>query len=215
MWDAKRPFDNLGLAYDYLLKVIVVGDSSVGKSCLLLRFVDKRFRENHELTIGVEFGCRIVEAEGLRFKIHVWDTAGQEAFRSITRAYYRSAAVALLVFDVTQRRSFENLQRWATEVLAAAVQQVVLVVVANKTDLAARREVSRDEAEAFALRHNASYYETSAKDASNVDEAFLAPCAVAIRRNLAAATASGVVHRMTPLPPPGDLRAGAKCCQIS
>jgi Ras-related protein Rab-2A len=208
MWEAPKPF--VSCSYDYLLKVIVVGDSSVGKSCLLLRFVDKRFRDNHELTIGVEFGCRVVQAAGLRFKVHVWDTAGQEAFRSITRAYYRSAAVALLVFDVTRRRTFENLERWAADVLAAAVQGVELVVVANKTDLECQREVSREEAEAFALRHGAAYYETSARDASNVDEAFLAPCVAAIEKNKTAVTP--VVYRVTPTPP--ESRA-TRCCQAA
>ena len=206
MWDKQKAIG--GSSYDYLLKVIVVGDSSVGKSCLLLRFVDKRFRDNHELTIGVEFGCRIVQASGFRFKIHVWDTAGQEAFRSITRSYYRSAAVALLVFDVTRRRTFENLERWATDVLAAPVSDVVLVVVANKTDLSDQREVPRAEAEAFALHHNAAYYETSARDASNVDEAFLAPCVVAIEKNKIAATPG--LYRVTPSEPESQV---ARCCQ--
>lgn len=196
------------MSYDYLLKVVVVGDSSVGKSCLLLRFVDKRFRNNHELTIGVEFGCRVVEAEGRRFKVHVWDTAGQEAFRSITRCYYRSAAVALLVFDITKRSTFENLERWAKDVLAAAAPGVVLVVVANKVDLHEQREVSREEAEAFALRRSAAYYETSARDAIDVDEAFLAPCIVAINKNTTAATPG--VYRMTPMPSEGRT---ANCCQ--
>lgn len=178
MWHAPLGQDS----YEYFLKIIVVGDSSVGKSCLLLRYSDKRFRMNHEVTLGVEFGSRIVECDGMRFKTHVWDTAGQETFRSVTRSYYRTAAVALMVFDVTKRRTFEHVRQWATDVQSYAAPNVVLVVVANKTDLHEEREVSREEAETFAAELGALYFETSAKDASGVDDAFISPCIVAIRR---------------------------------
>jgi small GTP-binding protein len=192
--------------YEFLLKVIVVGDSSVGKSCLLLRYVDKRFRKCHEVTIGVEFGSRIVETETVRFKTHVWDTSGQEAFRSITRSYYRTAAVALLVFDVTKRSTFEHLLQWSSDVLAYASPGVVLAVVASKTDLQEAREVFKTEAEGFAAGIGALYFETSAKDAVGVDEAFVVPCTVAIGRY--SSTTPSNVCRLTP--PPGEARSA--CC---
>jgi len=181
-------------SYEYFLKIIVVGDSSVGKSCLLLRYSDKKYRMSHEVTVGVEFGSRIVEREGIRFKTHVWDTAGQETFRSVTRAYYRTAAVALMVFDVTRRRTFEHVRQWATDVQSYAAPNVVLALVANKTDLQEERDVSREEAETFAAELGALYFETSAKDASGVDDAFVSPCIVAIRR--LADTPMSAVHRI-------------------
>ena len=176
--------------YDFLLKAIIVGDSAVGKSCLLLRFVDKRYRPNHEVTIGVEFGSRVVDEGPFRYKLHIWDTAGQENFRSITRMYYRQAALALLVYDITNRNSFEHLQHWASDVEKYAPRGVVLVVVANKIDLCEHRLISADEGSAFADRLGAAYHETSALAAEGVDEAFLAACVLAIQRS-EAAKASG------------------------
>ncbi len=102
--------------YEYLLKFIIIGPTGVGKSCLLLQFTDKRFLTDHELTIGVEFGTRMIEVEGKKIKLQLWDTAGQESFRSITRSYYRGAQGALLVFDITKRSSFLHLQSWLEEV---------------------------------------------------------------------------------------------------
>jgi len=203
MWPARQ---NLERPYEYLLKVIVVGDSSVGKSCLLLQFVDKRFRDNHEVTVGVEFGCRIVEFQGLCFKMHVWDTAGQESFRSITRSYYRTAAVALLVFDITKRHTFEHLREWIVEVLCHAASGAVLAVVANKIDLEVSRQVSRQEGEALAAEVGALYFETSAREALGVDDAFIVPCVQAIEKQ--ASVPQIGVHRL-PAPP---IKSSHACC---
>jgi len=192
--------------YDYLLKIIVVGDSSVGKSCLLLRYTDKRFRFDHEVTVGVDFGSRIVEAQGLRFKTHVWDTAGQESFRSITRAYYRTAAVALLVFDLTKRSTFEHLREWSEDVLCHAAPGVVLVVVANKVDLRDKREVSTEEAEAYSSQIGATYFETSAKEATQVDDVFVSPCLEAIRRDSIEPNSNVYKSR------PGRVKESQACC---
>ncbi|KJH41389.1 Ras family protein [Dictyocaulus viviparus] len=130
------------MSYAYLFKYIIIGDTGVGKSCLLLQFTDKRFQPVHDLTIGVEFGARMVTIDGKQIKLQIWDTAGQESFRSITRSYYRGAAGALLVYDITR-------------------------------DLEARREVKREEGEAFAREHGLVFMETSAKTAANVEEAFI------------------------------------------
>jgi small GTP-binding protein len=203
MWTSQLPPER---PYEFLLKVIVVGDSSVGKSCLLLRYVDKRFRNSHEVTVGVEFGSRIVETETMRFKTHVWDTAGQESFRSITRSYYRTAAVALLVFDITKRSTFEHLLQWSSDVLAYASPGVVLAVVASKIDLHDDREVSKAEAESFAATIGALYFETSAKESSGVDDAFIVPCKTAIGRYSTSAPSN--VSRLTL--PPGETRPA--CC---
>jgi Ras-related protein Rab-2A len=149
--------------YDYLLKFIIIGPSGSGKSCLLLQFTDKRFLTDHELTIGVEFGTRMIEIDGKKIKLQLWDTAGQESFRSITRSYYRGAQGALLVFDITKRQSFAHLQSWLEEVRRQGTDNMTVLVVGNKSDLAADREVTREEAEAFAEANNLRYIETSAK----------------------------------------------------
>mmetsp|Transcript_39676 Transcript_39676/g.35416 ORF Transcript_39676/g.35416 Transcript_39676/m.35416 type:complete len:106 (+) Transcript_39676:85-402(+) len=103
------------MSYSYLFKYIIIGDTGVGKSCLLLQFIDKRFRQKHEVTIGVEFGARMINVDGKNIKLQIWDTAGQESFRSITRSYYRAAAGALLVYDITRRETFTHLTRWLDE----------------------------------------------------------------------------------------------------
>jgi len=168
-------------SYDYLLKVVIVGDATVGKSCLLLRFCDKRFRPTHVATAGVEFGCRVVESDGYRFKVHVWDTAGQELYRSVTRSYYRFSAVVLMVFDVTNRLSFEHLYTWLDEVRETTALACVLALIGNKSDLSGSRCVTREEAEGFADRIGALYFETSALKDKGVAEAFTEPCVRAIR----------------------------------
>ncbi len=136
--------------YEYLLKFIIIGPTGVGKSCLLLQFTDKRFLTDHELTIGVEFGTRMIEVEGKKIKLQLWDTAGQESFRSITRSYYRGAQGALLVFDITKRSSFLHLQSWLEEVRRQGTDGMSILLVGNKADLAPDREVTREEAEQFA-----------------------------------------------------------------
>lgn len=120
----------------YLFKYIVIGDSAVGKSCLLLQFTDQRFKLEHDVTIGVEFGARTVNVSGESVKLQIWDTAGQESFRSITRAYYRGSAAALLVFDVTNRSSFESIGHWLKEARLNTSPQVTIAMVGNKVDLA-------------------------------------------------------------------------------
>lgn len=158
--------------YHYLFKYIIVGDAGVGKSCLLLQFTDKRFRAEHDMTIGVEFGHRIVDLEDFKIKLQIWDTAGQEAFRSITRAYYRGATGALLVYDITRRSSFDRLAQWLTDARQHAQQNMVIVLVGNKNDLD-RREVTYEEGMWFAQQNGLLFMECSAKTGHNVDNAFL------------------------------------------
>ncbi|KAG5407743.1 hypothetical protein IGI04_013862 [Brassica rapa subsp. trilocularis] len=141
------------MSYDYLFKYIIIGDTGVGKSCLLLQFTDKRFQPVHDLTIGVEFGARMVTVAGRPLKLQIWDTAGQESFRSITRSYYRGAAGALLVYDIT--RMLGNM------------------LIGNKCDLPHKRAVSKEEGEQFAKEHGLLFLEASARTAQNVEEAFI------------------------------------------
>ena len=160
-------------SYAYVFKYIIVGDSSVGKSCLLLQFTDKRFKSTHDLTIGVEFGSRTVQINDKAIKLQIWDTAGQESFRSITRSYYRGSIGALLVYDITKRSSFENLQKWLEEMKENAYSKMQIILIGNKVDLESERQVSTEEGETFAKKHSLIFFETSAKTAINVEKAFL------------------------------------------
>ncbi|KAI9286147.1 ras family-domain-containing protein [Umbelopsis sp. AD052] len=159
--------------YDYIIKYVIIGDTGVGKSCLLLQFTDKRFQPAHDLTIGVEFGTRFVTVDGKQIKLQIWDTAGQESFRSITRSYYRGAAGALLVFDITRRETFDHLVTWLEDVRKHANPNTSIMVLGNKSDLDSKRQVTREEAERFARENDLFYLETSAKAANNVEEAFV------------------------------------------
>jgi len=159
--------------YNYLFKYIIVGDAGVGKSCLLLQFTDRRFRAEHDMTIGVEFGHRVVDdIDEQRIKLQIWDTAGQEAFRSITRAYYRGATGALLVYDISRRASFDHLAQWLMDARQNAQPNMVIILIGNKSDLE-RREVSFEEGEWFARQNGLFFLETSAKTGQNVESAFL------------------------------------------
>jgi Ras-related protein Rab-2A len=160
------------MSYSYLFKYIVIGDTAVGKSCLLLQFTDKRFRPDHDLTIGVEFGARFIQIEDKTVKLQIWDTAGQESFRSITRSYYRGATGALLVYDISRRDTFNHLSRWLDEARLNANPHMVIMLIGNKMDLD-KREVSFDEGARFAQENGLVFMETSAKTAQNVEEAFL------------------------------------------
>eukprot|EP01033_Poteriospumella_lacustris_P010804 gene10804-7689_t len=155
------------------ISMVVIGDTGVGKSCLLLQFVDRRFSSVHDLTIGVDFGSRIIEIGGEKVKLQIWDTAGQESFRSIARSYYRDASGALLVFDVTRRETFGHLSRWLEEARQFASPNICITLVGNKADVSSKRVIQRPEAMAFATENGLEYIEASAKTADGVDEAFI------------------------------------------
>ena len=155
------------------LRIINCLVQGVGKSCLLLQFTDKRFQPVHDLTIGVEFGARMINLDDKLVKLQIWDTAGQESFRSITRSYYRGAAGALLVYDITRRDTFQHLGAWLEEARQHSQSNMVIMLIGNKNDLEHRRAVSTEEGQAFAEANGLIFMETSAKTAHNVEEAFL------------------------------------------
>lgn len=161
------------MSHQYLFKYIVVGEMSVGKTCLALQFTEKKFRLFHETTIGVEFAVREITIEGTRIKLHIWDTGGQERFSSITRSYYRGAAVALLVYDITDRKTFKSLPKWLKEVRSCTSPYVAIMVIGNKNDLLEERQVAKSEGEAFARDNGLEFMEVSAKSADKVDCAFI------------------------------------------
>ncbi|KAK8633394.1 hypothetical protein V6N13_014240 [Hibiscus sabdariffa] len=158
--------------YDYLFKVVLIGDSGVGKSNLLSRFTKNEFSLESKSTIGVEFATRSIRVEDKVVKAQIWDTAGQERYRAITSAYYRGAVGALLVYDVTRRVTFENVERWLKELRAHTDSNTVIMLVGNKADLRHLRAVSSEDATAFAERENTFFMETSALESLNVDNAF-------------------------------------------
>ena len=158
--------------YDYLFRYIIVGDMAVGKSCILLQFTDNKFRNQHELTIGVEFGAKTISINGKSVKIQIWDTAGQEAFQAITRTYYKGAIGALLVYDITRKETFIHVTKWLEEVRNNSSKTITVILIGNKKDLEDKRQVSYEEGEAFAKENGLMFLETSAKTAYNVVESF-------------------------------------------
>ncbi|KAF7150381.1 hypothetical protein RHSIM_Rhsim02G0137900 [Rhododendron simsii] len=158
--------------YDYLFKVVLIGDSGVGKSNLLSRFTRNEFSVESKSTIGVEFATRSIHVDDKIVKAQIWDTAGQERYRAITSAYYRGAVGALLVYDVTRHITFENIERWLKELRAHTDANIVIMLVGNKADLRHLRAVSTEDARAFSERENNYFMETSALEALNVDSAF-------------------------------------------
>ncbi|XP_060192623.1 ras-related protein RABA2a [Lycium barbarum] len=158
--------------YDYLFKIVLIGDSGVGKSNLLSRFTRNEFCLESKSTIGVEFATRTLQVEGRIIKSQIWDTAGQERYRAITSAYYRGALGALLVYDVTKPTSFENVSRWLKELRDHADSNIVIMLIGNKTDLKHLRAVATEDAQSYAEREGLSFIETSALEATNVEKAF-------------------------------------------
>jgi len=159
--------------YDYLFKLLLIGDSGVGKSCLLLRFADNTYTDSYISTIGVDFKIRTLDIDGKTVKLQIWDTAGQERFRTITSSYYRGAHGIIVVYDVTDKVSFNNVKQWLGEIDRYACQSVNKLLVGNKMDLVEKKVVEFTEAKEFADSLGISFLETSAKSAHNVEEAFL------------------------------------------
>ncbi|KAL2557498.1 Ras-related protein RABA2b [Forsythia ovata] len=158
--------------YDYLFKIVLIGDSGVGKSNILSRFTRNEFCLESKSTIGVEFATRTLQIEGKTVKAQIWDTAGQERYRAITSAYYRGAVGALLVYDITKRQTFDNVQRWLRELRDHADSNIVIMMAGNKSDLNHLRAVSDQDGQTLAEKEGLSFLETSALEAHNVEKAF-------------------------------------------
>ena len=159
-------------SYEKLFKILLLGDSSVGKSSLFLSFMDKSWNETFVPTIGVDFKIKTINVNNMNIKFQVWDTAGQERFRTIISSYYKGAHGILLVYDITLKESFESLNDWLNEIKKNTNKNIVKVLIGNKIDLNDKRIISFDEAKEFADNNNMKYIETSAKTAANVDQAF-------------------------------------------
>lgn len=161
--------------FDYQFRLILIGDSTVGKSCLLKYFTDGKFAEVCDPTVGVDFFARLIEVKsGVRVKLQLWDTAGQERFRSITRSYYRNSVGVLIVFDITKRASFESITSWLSEAkFHIEPHQAVYMIIGHKSDCETERQVSPREGSQFAKVNGLKYMETSAKNGKNVEDCFL------------------------------------------
>ncbi|XVF75262.1 hypothetical protein PTKIN_Ptkin13bG0173400 [Pterospermum kingtungense] len=158
--------------YDYLFKIVLIGDSGVGKSNILSRFTRNEFCLESKSTIGVEFATKTLQVQGKTVKAQIWDTAGQERYRAITSAYYRGAVGALLVYDLTKRQTFDNVLRWLRELRDHADSNIVIMMAGNKSDLNHLRAVSQEDAASLAEKEGLAFLEISALEAYNVDKAF-------------------------------------------
>lgn len=158
--------------FDYLFKYIIIGDAGVGKSNILLRYVYSTFKSDYQLTIGVEFGEKTVEIKGKIYKIQIWDTAGNEQFRSITRTYYKNSVCAIVVYDISRRETFDNVINWIEDCKLNSPKSVFIILVGNKSDLEEDRQVTTEEGEEFANRYGIRFFETSAKNSININEVF-------------------------------------------
>lgn len=158
--------------YSYLLKYIIVGDSSVGKSNLLSKFAHNKFADSYEATIGVEFDVKNLEINEKIFRIQIWDTAGQENFKSITKAYYKNCVCAMVVYDITKRQTFDNIQTWLDDVRNESPKNALIILIGNKIDLYQERQISYDEGNDFAKKNEILFAETSAKTGEGVDDIF-------------------------------------------
>lgn len=159
--------------YDFLFKLLLIGDSGVGKTCILVRFSEDAFNSTFISTIGIDFKIRTVDIEGKKIKLQIWDTAGQERFRTITTAYYRGAMGIMLVYDVTNEKSFDNIRNWIRNIEENAAADVEKMILGNKCDLEESREVSRERGQLLADEHQVRFMETSAKSGQNVEQAFI------------------------------------------
>ena len=164
--------DSQEVKEDYKLKIVVIGDSRVGKTNLIKRFIINTFNQNSKSTLGVEFISKLYKIKNHIFKIEIWDTAGQERYKSITAVYYNGAKGALIVYDITSRNSFNNLDKWMTEIKDKTSNDIKLMIIGNKIDLKQFREVTIEEAVTKAKELGIPLMETSALDSTNVKKAF-------------------------------------------
>jgi len=199
-----------------LFKLLLIGDSGVGKSCLLLRFADDTYAESYISTIGVDFKIRTIQLEGKTIKLQIWDTAGQERFRTITSSYYRGAHGIIVVYDITDADSFSNVKNWLEEIARYACEGVNKLLVGNKCDLASKRAVEKKTAEDFANKLDIPFLETSAKSNNNVEAAFMT-MASKIKTRIGQSSTRGDGKGSAKLPTKGEDVSGKKkssggCC---
>ena len=159
--------------YDMMFKVLLLGDSGVGKSSLLLRYTKNQFSTDMRATIGVEFGLKYLTIDNFQLKVQIWDTAGMERYRAMTSAYYKGAKGVIVVYDICRKITFDSIDKWIDDFRSKADQDAVILIIGNKSDSADKREVNSEEGKAKAEKNNTAFMETSAKNNENVEKAFL------------------------------------------
>ena len=158
---------------EFIYKILLLGDSSVGKTCFLMRYTDNTFQDIHMSTIGLDYKLKNVQLEnGKMVKIQVWDTAGQDRFRSITKNYYKGAHGIILIYDVTEQKSFDNVKNWMAQIKEEVSERVSIVLVGNKIDDEDNRKISTEQGESMAKEYEIMFFECSAKTGQNIDEIF-------------------------------------------
>ena len=158
--------------YDFIFKVLLLGNSDVGKSSIILRYVDQTWSDTFVPTIGVDFKVKTLEVDNKKIKMQIWDTAGQERFRTVISSYFRGSHGLFLIYDITNRDSFKNLENWLSEIEENANKNVLKFLIGNKCDLENDREIQTKEGQDFANRNGMQFMETSAKEDKNINEAF-------------------------------------------
>ena len=158
--------------YEMMVKIILIGDSGVGKTNIMSKFLKNQFMEESKATIGVEFGSKLFNHEGHKIKAQIWDTAGQEKYKAITGAYYKGSKGALVVYDITQKKSFENIEKWVNDLKVAGDPKITIILIGNKNDLEDKRQVLKDQGEEKARSFGCAFLETSAYSGDNIEKAF-------------------------------------------
>jgi Ras-related protein Rab-11A len=158
--------------YDFLFKLIIIGDSNVGKTNIMSQYIKKEFNINSKSTVGVEFGNKIIKLDNKTIKAQIWDTAGQERYKSITSAYYKGAKGAFIVYDITSKITFDSVDKWIQDLNLYGDKNIIILLIGNKSDLEDKREVKREEGEEKAKSFGLGFIETSACTGDNIDKAF-------------------------------------------
>ena len=169
--------------FSVFFKILLIGDLGVGKSCVILRYVEGDFPGNIMSSIGVDFKTKQIELDDHSIKMQIWDTAGHEKFRTITTSYYKSAQAIIILYDITQKSSFEHIRNWITEIDKFGKQGVLKVIVGNKLDLENNRKISKEDAENLALKYGVKLWEVSAKDNTNIEEMFVDTIKTLLEKN--------------------------------
>lgn len=206
-------------SYNFVFKVVLIGESGVGKSNLLSRFTKNEFNHDSRTTIGVEFSTRTIQLDNFTIKAQIWDTAGLERYRAITSAYYRGAVGALLVYDISKHLTYESAERWLKELYDHADPHIVVMLVGNKRDLETLRTVPSDEARDFAEKKGLMFMETSALDSTNVEAAFNEVLTAIHKKVASREVTRGSISAVTlssPIGPTSETQEkGRSCCKNS
>lgn len=206
-------------SYNFVFKVVLIGESGVGKSNLLSRFTKNEFNHDSRTTIGVEFSTRTVQLDNFTIKAQIWDTAGLERYRAITSAYYRGAVGALLVYDISKHLTYESAERWLKELYDHADPHIVVMLVGNKADLESARTVPKEEAQSFAEHNRLLFMETSALDSTNVEVAFHQVLTAIHEKVASRQVTRGSISAVTISGPIGSTKQGQEerkpCCKNS